>query len=168
MLLIRELRKNLRRIEREMERQLRDQTDCCGVTVAQCHVLLEIDAEGPLSLNGLAGRLKLDASTLSRTVEGLVKASLVQREVNPNNRRAVILSLTTTGRTKVDTIHRDCDAYYTQLLKEIPSTSQASLLKGVRLLADMMERAGSPLTGNCGCHKEEQEGDLNTGKSECP
>jgi hypothetical protein len=36
---IRELRRHIREIEREVEFNLKDQIDCCGVSMAQCHVL---------------------------------------------------------------------------------------------------------------------------------
>ncbi|HEY3416310.1 MAG TPA: hypothetical protein VGM23_05440, partial [Armatimonadota bacterium] len=52
-------RRQLRALERELVRQLEADTSCCGVTLAQCHALLEL-ATAELSLSGLAAALDLD------------------------------------------------------------------------------------------------------------
>ena len=93
-------RRQLRVLEREVIRELEAQTDCCGVTLAQCHVLLEL-ADSILSLSGLSELLSLDRSTLSRTVDGLVKAGLVERSDDPSDRRTLRLVLTPAGTAKV-------------------------------------------------------------------
>lgn len=165
---IRDFRRNLRRIERETERQLRDQTDCCGITLAQCHVLLELDTEGRLNLTELAERLRLDASTLSRTVEGMVQAGIVDRSVNPQNRRAIQLSLTLEGRERASTIHRECDAFYRGLLERMtPDRREGFLegfLEGIRLLAELVEGIPEKVRAGCGavpmddCRSKEQGG----------
>ena len=42
---------------------------CCGVSLTQCHTIVEIAKAGSISLNELADILTLDKSTVSRTVE---------------------------------------------------------------------------------------------------
>ena len=69
---IRLLREKLRQLERELDDRFRSDSGCCGLTLAQCHTLLEIGNKGEISLVELASRLSLDTSTLSRTINGLV------------------------------------------------------------------------------------------------
>ncbi len=138
---VRELRGFLRLIEREVESQLKTQTICCGVTTAQCHALLELASAGEMSLVELSERLRLDTSTLSRTVDGLVKLGHVNRITDPDNRRYVRLCLTGKGRRKVDFIDRSCDQYYLQLLNRIPEEKRKALRESVQLLAEIFAEA---------------------------
>ncbi len=137
---VRLLRKQLRVIEREVERQLKSQTLCCGVTSAQCHVLLELAEAGESSLVELSERLKLDTSTLSRTVDGLVRAGHVTRITDPANRRYVLLGLTRKGKQKVEFIDRESDRFYLEMLGQISGSRLSALMESVGLLAGVFSR----------------------------
>jgi DNA-binding MarR family transcriptional regulator len=113
---IRDFRRSLRSLEREIELALASQTECCGVTVAQCHLLLELEARGRASIGELAEALELDPSTLSRTADALVKSGLVSRADDPSNRRRQILELLPPGMDKVEQINLVCDDYYESVL----------------------------------------------------
>ncbi len=139
---IREFRRHIREIEREVEFQLKDQTDCCGVTMAQCHVLMEIDDMGETSIVDLAKRLRLDTSTLSRTVDGLVREGYVAREINPVNRRFVVIGLTEKGRVKTSEINEVCDRFYHGILKDMPD-GREYFLESVRRLSEVISRRNS-------------------------
>jgi DNA-binding MarR family transcriptional regulator len=137
-------RRHLRVLEREVMRQLEAETRCCEVTVSQCHVLLEL-ALSDFSLNGLAGALDLDSSTLSRTVDALVRAGLVKRTEDPSDRRALRLSLTAAGQAKVGSINETCDRYYAHLLAGMGEQDKQGVLRAVELMAERMRalRGGS-------------------------
>lgn len=130
---IRSFRRSLRALERQVELSLASQTECCGVTPAQCHVLLEVAEAGSPSVSELAAALELDASTLSRAVDGLVKAGLALREEDPRNRRRYLVSLSPAGRKKVAAIDRSCDRYYEGMLASLPSDDR-------RLVVDILPR----------------------------
>ena len=51
---------------------------CCGISMAQCHALVEIGRAGSISLVELAKLLDLDNSTMSRTVNNLVNSKLAE------------------------------------------------------------------------------------------
>ena len=42
--------------------------NCCGVSISQCHAIVEIGRAKEISLNKLAELLTLDKSTMSRTI----------------------------------------------------------------------------------------------------
>lgn len=65
-------------------------------------VLAHLRDEGPLRLSGLADRLCLDASTVSRQVPALERAGWLVREADPDDRRAQLLRLTDEGRSTLD------------------------------------------------------------------
>ena len=130
-------RRQLRALEREVIRELEAQTGCCNVTLAQCHALLEL-ADSTLSLTGLAEILGLDRSTLSRTVDSLVKAGLVERSDNPSDRRSLRLALTTAGTAEAAYIDDTCNRYYAELLADMSEEDRLHVLRGVALMAERM------------------------------
>lgn len=132
------LRKDLRLLEREIELTLSSQTGCCGVTVAQCHLLLEVEQQGRTSVTELAGQFELDKSTLSRSVDGLCRAGLLHRETDPGSRRQQVIGLTAEGRKKAASINGLCDSFYTRLLESIPEKKRRALMESVALLGEAM------------------------------
>jgi DNA-binding MarR family transcriptional regulator len=130
-------RRHVRVLEREVAHQLEADTGCCGVTLTQCHTLLELKAS-ELSLTGLAAALNLDTSTLSRTVDGLARAGLVERTEDSSDRRALRLALTPTGHAKVNAINGFCSRYYAALLAGMGDRDRRCVLRAVELLGERM------------------------------
>lgn len=144
---IRSFRRSLRALERQIELSLAAQTECCGVTPAQCHVLLEVAEAGRPSVGELAAALELDASTLSRAVDGLVKAGFLLREEDPQNRRRYLVSLSPAGRKKVSAIDRVCDRYYEGMLASLPSEDRVLVVDVLPRLAEALKSWRSPRCG---------------------
>jgi MarR family transcriptional regulator, organic hydroperoxide resistance regulator len=85
-------------IQRELERQTNDVMRPLGLTGPQADALVVIGQAGPLSLRELGGLLIAEAGHPSRLVDRLVEAGLVERRVADEDRRRVVLSLTSRGR----------------------------------------------------------------------
>jgi len=133
---IRFLREKLRLMEREMNDPFGRDTGCCGLTLAQCHTLLEVGYKGQVSLVDLASSFGLDTSTLSRMIQGLVVLGLVNRLTNEKDRRYVAISLTEQGRKLFDEIEITFNTYFAQVLELIPSERQDSVVECVGLFSD--------------------------------
>lgn len=111
----------MRRFERLIEQHLKDNSCCQGVSMAQCHTILEIEALKHATTGELAKRLGLDKSTLSRTVDGLVNIGLVERCPHPSDRRFTLLVLSQKGQKVADRINQANDQYYGQVFATIKS-----------------------------------------------
>jgi DNA-binding MarR family transcriptional regulator len=146
---VRAFRADLRQLEREVERSLAAETGCCGVTSAQCHLLLEVESRGQTGITVLAGVLELDKSTLSRTVDGMCRGGLLNRVTDPANRRRQLISLTEEGARKAASINRLCDASYGRLLEAIPEERRAMVMESVSLLAKAMRKLRKEPDGSC-------------------
>ncbi len=113
---------------------------CCGLTLAQCHALIEVGGRGSLSLIELAGLLDLDVSTLSRTVSGLVLLGMIVRDVNESDRRYLSISLTEQGRKAFKTLDGALTSYYADVLSAIPAGKRDSVIEALTLFSDAVDR----------------------------
>ena len=116
--------------------------DCCGgVTMPQGHVLLEISQRSGIALGDLAGGLRLDKSTLSRTVEALVDRGLVERKPNPADRRSNLHLLTPSGEQVIAEIHRTSDECVRATFTRIPAAERQRVLDSLQILVTAMGAA---------------------------
>lgn len=121
-------REILRLFDRELFFQ--NVSSCCGgVTLAQCHTLLEIENNKKITVTELAGNLLLDKSTTSRTVDSLVKSGLVERKIPPDNRRITILNLTEAGENTCNDIKWTSEKFLKDSLSKLSVTERKELLR---------------------------------------
>jgi DNA-binding MarR family transcriptional regulator len=132
---IRSFRDSVRLLQRSLGWQAKSDAECCGVTIAQCHALLEIGNRKELSLVDLASALGLDSSTLSRTIDTMVAGKLVERSANPDDRRYVTLSLTDSGKELYENINLTYDHFFQTVLSRVPVDKQQQVIESVHLLA---------------------------------
>ena len=74
-----------------------------GCSAAQLSALGVIIYLRATTLSALAAKERISSATASRIVEGLVRDGLVERTIDPDDRRAVCLSATEKGRVTVKT-----------------------------------------------------------------
>ena len=60
--------------------------------------------EAPLSINGLAELVGLDATTVTRQVATMEAAGLVRRKHDPRDRRVSLVELTASGQRRMDAV----------------------------------------------------------------
>jgi DNA-binding MarR family transcriptional regulator len=132
-----EFRRILRHFERELGRQNQSGC-CCGVTIPQCHTLMELSSNDNVTMNELARRLHLDKSTVSRTVESLVQSGLVSREIPELNRRTTRIRLSVQGRSVCKSIDNGNNLYFTKALKAIPPSKLGDFLRAFEQLTNQM------------------------------
>ena len=74
-----------------------------SLTAPQAFHLLSIPVDG-ISMSGLANKLGLDTSTLTRNIQKLEKLDLVRRKQDRNDKRILVVYLTDKGGNKVEKI----------------------------------------------------------------
>ncbi|MCK9422348.1 MAG: MarR family transcriptional regulator [Bacteroidales bacterium] len=130
-----------RRILRSFERELNFQNQsscCCGVTLTQCHALMELETTESITMNELAKKLHLDKSTVSRTVDNLFQSNLIDREIPTSNRRTTRIKLDKNGRSVCKTINEGNNEYYKQALRAISPEKLADFLSAFEQLTNGM------------------------------
>lgn len=135
--IIKKFRELLRRFEREIFMQNND--SCCnGVTLAQCHTLLEIESKKKESLTELAKTIGLDKSTVSRTVDGLVNVGLVDRTIPAENRRMATIQLTEAGKNTCNSINNYNDQYFGDALSILTDPEKEELFRLLEKVTNRM------------------------------
>jgi DNA-binding MarR family transcriptional regulator len=108
----------------------------CGVTLPQCLVLLYIDEQQWVTMGQLASHLRLDSSTLSRTVDGLEGKGLVERWGDDQDRRIVWVQLSEEGRKLCVDIHDSNDAYVRDVFQHITAAKRQSVIDAFETLVE--------------------------------
>lgn len=131
--LIRLLIKNLGILEKS-------DASCCGVTISQCHAIVEIGRAEEISLNELSELLSLDKSTMSRTINNLVDSGLVTRELHAEDRRYIAIKLTEDGMKVFKNIEESMGKYYASIFLSIPEDKRDQVLNSLKLLTDAVKK----------------------------
>jgi DNA-binding MarR family transcriptional regulator len=143
--LIHEFRDKMRQVQRSLGWLSKSDAACCGITVAQCHALLEIGSHGGITLIDLASVLSLDTSTISRTIDNMARDGLVERKANPDDRRYIDISLTAAGRKVFDEINCTFNQFYTDVFQSIPTEKHRQVIESIHLLAEALPHTTSNL-----------------------
>lgn len=133
-----ELREVVRVLERRLGILNESDMSCCGVTMAQCHALVEVGRAKNLSLKELSEILGLDSSTTSRTVNNLVTLELVTRNNDAQDRRYVSIALTEKGDALFRSIEDKMNRRFAQIYAQIPDEKSEAVVESLRLLIQAM------------------------------
>jgi DNA-binding MarR family transcriptional regulator len=134
--------KSFRELIRVLERKLgllNKQDSCCSqVSLAQCHALVEIGRAESISLKELANILSLDISTMSRTVDSLVKKDFVLRSPSKLDRRSIDIELTEKGLITFKDIEIQMDEKFNRILETISAENQLTAITGLNIIIEAL------------------------------
>jgi DNA-binding MarR family transcriptional regulator len=125
-------------VTRQLARASGGPDDGPPMTATQRLALIEAVNEGPLRLSELAARLGITAPTASRAVDGLVDLGLLERLPDPDDRRAVRIDVTRTGRKHVEERKARVVAALEPAVAALPVQDRARLAALLEWLADAL------------------------------
>lgn len=143
-----QFRETIHLLERHLDILQDTEFSCCQITLAQCHALVEIGRAESLSLGELARLINLENSTVSRTVNNLVDRGLAAREIDPGDRRYVVIRLTEKGKETFQKIETGMDHYFREIFSNIPEGKKNQILESLSLIVDAVSKSK--------CCKEDQ------------
>lgn len=82
--------------------QLGGDTAAAKAQGQQRDLLAAVAAAEPATLNQVAAKVRRGAPAVSRAIDVLVRAGLIERQADPDNRRRLALRLTEAGRDRLD------------------------------------------------------------------
>ena len=97
-----------------------------SLTAPQAFHLLSIPVDG-ISMSGLANKLGLDTSTLTRNIQKLEKLDLVRRKQDRNDKRILVVYLTDKGRVKVEKVENSLLELNFSMMKYIDLDDQENI-----------------------------------------
>ena len=97
-----------------------------SLTAPQAFHLLSIPVDG-ISMSGLANKLGLDTSTITRNIQKLEKLDLVRRKQDRNDKRILVVYLTDKGRGKVEKIEESLLDLNFSMMKYIDLDDQENI-----------------------------------------
>ena len=135
----RQLRETIRLLIRKLGILERSEAVCCGITLTQCHAIVETGRTEQISVNELSELLNLDKSTVSRTVEQLVNNNLMVREPDQNDRRYVTLQLTNKGGELFRDIEQRMEVYFAEILAFIPEEKHKQVIESLQIFSEALQ-----------------------------
>lgn len=133
------------RLARTVESVARRSNLYAGLDRASYVILRTLADGGPGAVSVIADRLGLDGSTVTRQTSALEERGLVTRTPDPEDRRASIVDLTPSGRTRVARARRHRQGLIGELFASWPSDDLDELGRVLaRLNATLADSATVP------------------------
>lgn len=108
------------------------------LTLAHSHILYEINKHDQLSMQQTADLLGVDITTFSRQIQTLIKAGLVKKTPNPNDKRIYLLSLTEKGVQTASHIDTIINSRLTESFSQLSDFERDTILHSLKILTKVM------------------------------
>jgi DNA-binding MarR family transcriptional regulator len=133
-----ELASELRLAVMRLSRRLRQHAPA-DITQSQLSALAVIVRDGRLTLSQLADAERVQPPTITRIVDALVRAGLVDRSPSESDRRVAWVTPTADGRALIEATRRRRDAYLATHLRALSPDDRALLARAAVLLQQLTE-----------------------------
>jgi len=110
-----------------------------GLPYSELKCLMLFDGERYLTVKGIAQKLEVAKSRVTKIIDGLIEKRLVKRIDDPDDARVKLISLTPEGEKtsrEIDAFHRDI---HRKILLQMDSDERKSVLFYLELLRSAME-----------------------------
>ena len=112
-----------------------------GLSMPQFGLLMQMHHKGACGMSEVSERFEITPAAASQLVDKLVQHGLIQREEDPQDRRAKLLNLTDKGRDLVQQGHVERYRWMEELGKKLTAEERAQ----VSAALDLMTRAAQEL-----------------------
>jgi len=130
----------LHKASRQISVYLEGRTSELGVTPSEGHILTYLRGYGPVTVGDLVRVFGIKQCTLTRMLDRLQQAGLVRREVNPDDRRSLVLRLSERGNDLARRLNRILEA----LEAEVRERVGARDVKGFHAVMGAVEEVTRP------------------------
>ena len=130
---------SLRRIMRAADIFSQKLMKSSGLTAPQLLLMQGIDREGSPSLSTLARHLVVSQATVTRIMDRLERAGLVQRERSSTDKRVVNVTLTEAGRDKLARAPEPLQEEFLRRFRDLDAWEQQMLNASLLRIAKMMD-----------------------------
>jgi DNA-binding MarR family transcriptional regulator len=136
------------RLRRALRASIRSDFPWETLPMAQVELLQVLGEHSPARVGDLAQRQHLAASTVSGIIGQMMTAGLVAREVDPNDRRASVVTLTDVGRDKLADWIRAHERRMDSALSALNEADRAAVHAALPALFQIAAHLGEPPEDN--------------------
>jgi DNA-binding MarR family transcriptional regulator len=121
------------------QERMQYQSERFGLPEAELRCLILFGDERYLTPKGIAQKMNVVKSRVTKIVQGLLKKKMLQKIRDPEDSRVVLLSLTPKGLEKISEINRFINEIHNEVLIRMIPEQRKSLLMSLDILASSME-----------------------------
>ena len=121
------------------QERMQYQCDRFELPDAELRCLMLFGEERYLTAKGIALKMNVVKSRVSKIVDGLIKKKLIQRIKDPEDSRVSLLSLTPAGTAKLNEINKFLQNVHYQVLSQITPEQRKAVLTNLDILKASME-----------------------------
>ena len=121
------------------QERMQYQCERFGLPDAEFRCLMLFGEERYLTAKGIAHKMNVVKSRVSKIVDGLIKKKLIQRIKDPEDSRISLLSLTAEGQKKLSNINGFLQDIHYQVLLQMAPDQRKTVLTNLDILKASME-----------------------------
>jgi DNA-binding MarR family transcriptional regulator len=123
------------------QERVRYQSEKFELPDAELRCLMLFEDERYLTAKGIAGKMCVVKSRITKVIDGLVKKGLIQKVADPGDMRITLLSLTPKGQKKLGEIKEFNDLIHKEVLVNMEPAQRKVMLMNLDMLKASMESA---------------------------
>lgn len=121
------------------QERLRYQSEKFELPDAELRCLMLFEGERYLTAKGIAGKMCVVKSRVTKVIDGLIKKGLIQKVADPEDSRVSLLSFTSDGQKKLGEIREFNDLIHEEVLVNMEPTQRKVMLMNLDMLKASME-----------------------------
>ncbi|MGR6836274.1 MarR family winged helix-turn-helix transcriptional regulator [Syntrophomonas erecta] len=121
------MRAAMKRIDRHMSGRLEE----LGISIPQSFILCSLLEENGITLKEIGSRTLIDSSSMTVLVDKLEKDALVERQLDPEDRRAIRVVITERGRAVAAQVVEIADDFNARLYDLLGEGNQKEFVHGI-------------------------------------
>lgn len=148
----REMMQSFWRVQRVLIRLMHQTAQQNDLTLPQLHGLMMLNEQGAITQKELVQRTRMPKSTLSQSLDGLVEKGLIRRDINPDNRREVVLTIDQSGKRLIEEIEQQeegTEYQLNQILSRLDEDTYQHMLTAHQHIADGLNEGLTDCEGVC-------------------
>lgn len=132
--------------------QLKDRkiAEQLGISTSELNCLkIFIEGNIKISVKDLAERLNITSGGVTKIVGQLEDRSILRRDMDPEDRRGILVSLTSEGRSLINKLHKITNDYYTSIFSGLSDKEKDRILSGLESLNEAWGKNTGDISGSC-------------------
>jgi DNA-binding MarR family transcriptional regulator len=132
--------------------QLKDRkiSEQLGISTSELNCLkVFIEGNIKISVKDLAERLNITSGGVTKIVGQLEEQSILRRDMDPEDRRGILVSLTSKGRSLINKLHRITNDYYNSMFSGLSDNEKEKILSGLESLNEAWGKNAGDIWGSC-------------------